>query len=171
MQITGRGEERREIAAYGAPAWRSCPVSDAPLMGSVPRSGKGIDDPSASLPPHAEASGRTGSAASAKTPERRTRLAGTTLPRRSWVAPVGHACGSTVELMRSVLRLLRQTVPGSATPRVMDREPRMREKLVSALRSGPFNLGGYRINYAPGSNSGSNYVEVSVVGDRGHILN
>jgi branched-chain amino acid transport system substrate-binding protein len=46
-----------------------------------------------------------------------------------------------------------------------------REKLVTALRSGPFNLGGYKVNYAPGSNSGSNYVEVSVVGDRGRILN
>jgi ABC-type branched-subunit amino acid transport system substrate-binding protein len=46
-----------------------------------------------------------------------------------------------------------------------------REKLVSALRSGPFDLGGYKVNYAPGSNSGSNYVEVSVVGQQGRILN
>lgn len=46
-----------------------------------------------------------------------------------------------------------------------------REKLMAALRSGPFNLGGYRINFAPGSNSGSSYVEVSVVGEQGHIHN
>lgn len=46
-----------------------------------------------------------------------------------------------------------------------------REKLIAALRSGPFNLDGYRVNFAPGSNSGSNYVEISVVGANGRILN
>lgn len=46
-----------------------------------------------------------------------------------------------------------------------------RERLMAALRSGPFNLDGYRINFAPGSNSGSNYVEISVVGANGRILN
>ncbi|HEX6704528.1 MAG TPA: ABC transporter substrate-binding protein [Albitalea sp.] len=46
-----------------------------------------------------------------------------------------------------------------------------REKLMVALRSGPFNLDGYRVNFAPGSNSGSNYVEISVVGANGRILN
>ena len=46
-----------------------------------------------------------------------------------------------------------------------------REKLMAALRSGPFNLAGYRVNFAQGSNSGSNYVEISVVGANGRILN
>jgi ABC-type branched-subunit amino acid transport system substrate-binding protein len=46
-----------------------------------------------------------------------------------------------------------------------------REKLMAALRSGPFNLDGYRVNFAQGSNSGSNYVEISVVGANGRILN
>ncbi|RQP21581.1 ABC transporter permease [Albitalea terrae] len=46
-----------------------------------------------------------------------------------------------------------------------------REKLIAALRSGPFNLDGYRVNFAQGSNSGSNYVEISVVGADGRILN
>lgn len=46
-----------------------------------------------------------------------------------------------------------------------------REKLIGALRSGPFNLEGYRVNFAAGSNSGSNYVEVSVIGVNGQILN
>ena len=46
-----------------------------------------------------------------------------------------------------------------------------RDKLMAALRSAPFNLEGYRVNFAPGSNSGSNYVEISVVGANGRILN
>jgi ABC-type branched-subunit amino acid transport system substrate-binding protein len=46
-----------------------------------------------------------------------------------------------------------------------------RERLMVALRSAPFNLDGYRVNFAPGSNSGSNYVEISVVGSNGRILN
>lgn len=46
-----------------------------------------------------------------------------------------------------------------------------REKLMAALRAAPFNLDGYRVNFAPGSNSGSNYVEISVVGANGRILN
>ena len=46
-----------------------------------------------------------------------------------------------------------------------------REKLIAALRAAPFNLDGYRVNFAPGSNSGSNYVEISVVGANGRILN
>lgn len=46
-----------------------------------------------------------------------------------------------------------------------------REKLIAALRAAPFNLDGYRVNFAPGSNSGSNYVEISVVGAGGRILN
>ena len=46
-----------------------------------------------------------------------------------------------------------------------------RERLMAALRSAPFNLDGYRVNFAPGSNSGSNYVEISVVGANGRILN
>jgi len=46
-----------------------------------------------------------------------------------------------------------------------------RERLMAALRSGPFNLEGYRVNFAQGSNSGSSYVEISVVGANGRILN
>jgi branched-chain amino acid transport system substrate-binding protein len=46
-----------------------------------------------------------------------------------------------------------------------------RKALMTALRAGPFDLGGYRVNYAPGSNSGSNYVEISVIGQNGRILN
>jgi branched-chain amino acid transport system substrate-binding protein len=46
-----------------------------------------------------------------------------------------------------------------------------REKLMAALRSGPFNLDGYRVSFPPGSNSGSSYVEISVVGTDGRILN
>jgi ABC-type branched-subunit amino acid transport system substrate-binding protein len=46
-----------------------------------------------------------------------------------------------------------------------------RERLMAALRSGPFNLDGYRVNFAQGSNSGSSYVEISVVGANGRILN
>ena len=46
-----------------------------------------------------------------------------------------------------------------------------REKLVAALRSGPFDLDGYRVHFPAGSNSGSNYVEISVIGANGRILN
>jgi branched-chain amino acid transport system substrate-binding protein len=46
-----------------------------------------------------------------------------------------------------------------------------REKLMAALRSAPFNLEGYRVNFPQGSNSGSSYVEISVVGANGRILN
>jgi ABC-type branched-subunit amino acid transport system substrate-binding protein len=46
-----------------------------------------------------------------------------------------------------------------------------RERLMAALRSAPFDLGGYRVHYPSGSNAGSNYVEISVVGSGGRILN
>jgi len=46
-----------------------------------------------------------------------------------------------------------------------------REQLMAALRSGPFDLGGFRVNYERNSNSGSSYVEISVVGQGGQILN
>lgn len=46
-----------------------------------------------------------------------------------------------------------------------------RDALVKALRSGPFDLGGYQVNFAPGSNSGSHYVEISVIGADGRIMN
>jgi ABC-type branched-subunit amino acid transport system substrate-binding protein len=46
-----------------------------------------------------------------------------------------------------------------------------RETLVAALRGGTFDLGGYRITFAPGRNSGSNYAEISVIGADGRILN
>ncbi|MEP7099779.1 MAG: ABC transporter substrate-binding protein [Burkholderiales bacterium] len=46
-----------------------------------------------------------------------------------------------------------------------------REHLEAALRAGPFNLGGYKVNFAPRSNEGSSYVEISVIGTDGRILN
>jgi ABC-type branched-subunit amino acid transport system substrate-binding protein len=46
-----------------------------------------------------------------------------------------------------------------------------RERLVAALREGPFDLGGFRVTFAPGSNSGSSYCEISVIGADGRILN
>jgi len=46
-----------------------------------------------------------------------------------------------------------------------------RASLAAALRSGPFDLGGYRVKFAPRSNEGSNYVEISVIGSDGRILN
>lgn len=46
-----------------------------------------------------------------------------------------------------------------------------REKLVAALRAAPFDLGGYKVAFRPGSNSGSSYVEISVVGADGRVLN
>ncbi|AKJ28231.1 ABC transporter permease [Caldimonas brevitalea] len=46
-----------------------------------------------------------------------------------------------------------------------------RERLMTALRAAPFDLGGYRVHFANGSNAGSNYVEISVVGASGRILN
>lgn len=46
-----------------------------------------------------------------------------------------------------------------------------RKGLMAALRSAPFDFGGYRVHYAAGSNSGSNYVEISVIGQNGRILN
>jgi branched-chain amino acid transport system substrate-binding protein len=46
-----------------------------------------------------------------------------------------------------------------------------RERLAAALRSAPFDLGGYRVKFAPGSSEGSSYVEISVVGAGGRILN
>lgn len=46
-----------------------------------------------------------------------------------------------------------------------------REKLVDALHAGPFDLGGFRVNFKPGSNTGSTYVEMSVIGEGGKIIN
>ena len=46
-----------------------------------------------------------------------------------------------------------------------------REALVKALRSGPFDFGGYQVNFPAGSNSGSHYVEISVIGADGRIMN
>jgi branched-chain amino acid transport system substrate-binding protein len=46
-----------------------------------------------------------------------------------------------------------------------------RERLTAALRRGPFDLGGYRVAFARGSNEGSRYVEISVVGDDGQVIN
>lgn len=49
--------------------------------------------------------------------------------------------------------------------------PLTRARLMDALRAAPIDLGGYTVNYKPGSNSGSKYVELSVVGQNGRILN
>ena len=46
-----------------------------------------------------------------------------------------------------------------------------RSGLLLALRRSPFDLGGYHITFMPGSNSGSKYVEISVVGTGGRIIN
>ena len=46
-----------------------------------------------------------------------------------------------------------------------------RKGLVAALRNGPFDFGGYRVHYTTGSNSGSSYVEISVIGQNGRIMN
>lgn len=46
-----------------------------------------------------------------------------------------------------------------------------RERLEAALRSAPFDLGGFRVAFGPRSNEGSNYVEISVIGTNGRILN
>jgi branched-chain amino acid transport system substrate-binding protein len=44
-------------------------------------------------------------------------------------------------------------------------------KLAAALRSAPFNIGGYRVSFSGTGNQGSSYVEISVIGRDGHILN
>lgn len=46
-----------------------------------------------------------------------------------------------------------------------------RDALIKALRSGPFDFGGYAVNFPAGSNSGSRYVEISVIGADGRIMN
>lgn len=46
-----------------------------------------------------------------------------------------------------------------------------RERLMAALRAAPFDLGGYRVNFGQRSNEGSHYVEISVIGANGRILN
>lgn len=45
------------------------------------------------------------------------------------------------------------------------------EELVAALRMRPIDLGGYRVDFEPNSNEGSRYVEISVIGAAGRILN
>lgn len=46
-----------------------------------------------------------------------------------------------------------------------------RERFVAALHAGPFDLGGYVVRFDGRSNQGSNYVEISVIGAGGRILN
>jgi ABC-type branched-subunit amino acid transport system substrate-binding protein len=50
-------------------------------------------------------------------------------------------------------------------------QPLTRERLMATLRAAPFDLGGYRVQYAPESHDGSSYVEISVIGADGRILN
>ena len=45
-----------------------------------------------------------------------------------------------------------------------------REKLVSALESGPFDLGGFKINYTPTSHNGSRFVDLTVLSRQGKVL-
>ena len=45
-----------------------------------------------------------------------------------------------------------------------------REKLVSTLESGTFDLGGYRIGYSPTSHNGSRFVDLTVLGRDGRVL-
>ena len=49
--------------------------------------------------------------------------------------------------------------------------PLSRMRLADALRGAPFELGGYAVRFDATTNSGSSYVEISVVGQGGRILN
>lgn len=46
-----------------------------------------------------------------------------------------------------------------------------RDGLEAALRAAPFDLGGYHVRFGPKTNAGSKYVEISVIGPSGRILN
>lgn len=45
-----------------------------------------------------------------------------------------------------------------------------RESFMAALRSRPFDLGGFAVSLSPGNNAGSRYVEISIVGRDGLVL-
>ncbi|KAB2967058.1 MAG: ABC transporter substrate-binding protein [Zoogloea sp.] len=45
-----------------------------------------------------------------------------------------------------------------------------REKVVSALESGAFDLGGYKVNYSAASHNGSRFVDLTVLGRDGKVL-
>lgn len=45
-----------------------------------------------------------------------------------------------------------------------------REKVVSALESGSFDLGGYKVSYSPTSHNGSRFVDLTVLGRDGKVL-
>lgn len=45
-----------------------------------------------------------------------------------------------------------------------------REKLATALESGPFDLGGYRVGFSPTSHNGSRFVDLTIIGKTGRIL-
>lgn len=45
-----------------------------------------------------------------------------------------------------------------------------REKVVSALESGAFDLGGYKVNYSPANHNGSRFVDLTVLGRDGRVL-
>ena len=49
--------------------------------------------------------------------------------------------------------------------------PLSRARLAEALRGAPFDLGGYAVKFDAATNAGSSYVEISVVGQGGRILN
>lgn len=45
-----------------------------------------------------------------------------------------------------------------------------REKVVSILESGTFDLGGYKVNYSPANHNGSRFVDLTVLGRDGKVL-
>lgn len=45
-----------------------------------------------------------------------------------------------------------------------------REKVVSALESSAFDLGGYKVNYSPANHNGSRFVDLTVLGRDGKVL-
>lgn len=45
-----------------------------------------------------------------------------------------------------------------------------REKLVATLESGSFDVGGYRVSYAPNNHNGSRFVDLTILGRDGRVL-
>jgi hypothetical protein len=45
-----------------------------------------------------------------------------------------------------------------------------REAFMAALRSRPFDLGGFNVSLSTGNSAGSRYVEISIIGRDGLVL-
>lgn len=45
-----------------------------------------------------------------------------------------------------------------------------RERLMAALKSGPYDLGGFRLSFERPGNAGSGYVDISIIGAEGRVL-